>query len=91
MTAKTPCNKILIGDCISLMADLPAGCADVIFADPPYNLQLENELLRPNMTRVDGVEENWDRFGGSDPADSFAAYDAFTRAWLSAARHALSD
>lgn len=78
-------NKILLGDCIQIMRDLPAGSVDAIFADPPYNLQLAGELHRPNNTRVDGVDEDWDRF------DSFAAYDRFTRDWLSAARHALKD
>jgi len=82
---KTRNNKILLGDCIEIMRDLPAGSVDAIFADPPYNLQLAGELHRPNNTRVDGVDEDWDRF------DSFTAYDAFTRDWLSAARHVLKD
>ncbi len=76
-------NQILEGDCISLMHGLPAASVDLIFADPPYNLQLGGELFRPNQTRVDGVEAEWDRF------DGFADYDAFTRAWLTAARHVL--
>src|SRR5690606_2716902 len=62
---------------------LPAASVDLVFADPPYNLQLEGELLRPNNSRVDGVEEEWDRF------DGFADYDAFTRAWLSEARRVM--
>lgn len=62
---------------------LPPGTADLIFADPPYNLQLQGELFRPNQTRVDGVVSEWDRF------DTFAAYDAFTRDWLDGARRAL--
>jgi modification methylase len=82
---KAKSNKILLGDCIQIMKDLPAGSVDAIFADPPYNLQLAGELHRPNNTRVDGVDEDWDRF------DSFAAYDEFTRDWLAAARHALKD
>jgi modification methylase len=73
------------GDGIAGMNAMPAGSADMIFADPPYNLQLDGELHRPNNTRVDGVEDAWDRF------DSFGSYDAFTRAWLDAARHALKD
>ncbi len=76
-------NTILKGNTIDVMADLPADSCDLIFADPPYNLQLEGELRRPNDTRVDGVEDDWDKF------DSFAAYDAFTREWLSAARRVL--
>ncbi len=76
---------VCTGDCVAGMNALPAGTADVIFADPPYNLQLDGELHRPNQTRVDGVEDAWDQF------DSFQAYDAFTRGWLRAARHALKD
>ena len=86
-----PKNQILIGDCIDLMAALPAASIDLVFADPPYNLQLSGELLRPNQSRVDGVEEDWDRFGdpGSGAEASFAAYDRFTRAWLETAQRAL--
>ena len=80
-----PLDRIVVGDCIEVMRQLPAGSADLIFADPPYNLQLEGELHRPNNSRVEGVNEDWDQF------DSFQAYDAFTRDWLAAARHALSD
>ncbi len=78
-----PLDKVLIGDCVSLMNGLPANSVDVIFADPPYNLQLTNELLRPNQSRVDGVVEAWDKFS------SFAAYDTFTLQWLSAAKRVL--
>ncbi len=78
-------NRILEGNSIDVMASLPAGSVDAIFADPPYNLQLEGELLRPNNSKVDAVDDAWDRF------DSFAAYDEFTRAWLGAAKHALKD
>jgi len=81
--ADLPRDKVLIGDCISLMNGLPANSVDVIFADPPYNLQLSNELLRPNHSRVDGVVESWDKFS------SFAAYDEFTLLWLSAAKRVL--
>lgn len=87
-------SQLIEGDCIGVMAELPVGVADCVFADPPYNLQLEHELRRPNMTRVDGVDDEWDRFGEPAPNgqfDSFDAYDAFTEAWLSAARHVLSD
>ncbi|MBI3707125.1 MAG: site-specific DNA-methyltransferase [Proteobacteria bacterium] len=78
-----PIDEILVGDCIDLMAKLPAGSIDMVFADPPYNLQLRGDLLRPNQTRVDGVDEAWDRFG------DFAEYDRFTHAWLAAARRLL--
>ncbi|TWB21437.1 modification methylase [Nitrospirillum amazonense] len=80
-----PANRILVGDCVSLMQGLPAGSVDMVFADPPYNLQLSGDLMRPNHTRVDGVDEEWDRFA------DFATYDRFTRDWLAAARHALKD
>jgi modification methylase len=76
-------DEVLVGDCIALMARLPAASVDLVFADPPYNLQLGGELLRPNNSRVDGVEEAWDRFA------DFAAYDRFTRAWLEGARRIL--
>jgi modification methylase len=76
-------NRIISGDCIEAMQSLPAASVDMVFADPPYNLQLEGELHRPNNSRVDGVEEAWDRF------DDFASYDRFSEAWLSAARRVL--
>jgi modification methylase len=76
-------DEVLVGDCVEVMARLPAGSVDLIFADPPYNLQLAGELLRPNHSRVAGVEEAWDRFAG------FAEYDRFTRTWLEAARRLL--
>ncbi len=82
---KLPLNRVVVGDCVEIMSGLPAGSVDLIFADPPYNLQLEGDLHRPNNSRVDGVSEDWDRF------DSFADYDKFTRAWLKAARRVLSD
>ena len=76
-------NRIHPGDCIELMRALPAGSVDLIFADPPYNLQLNKELHRPDQTRVMGVDEAWDQFATPE------AYDAFTRDWLTAARRAL--
>ena len=76
-------NRILSGDCIELMRALPEASIDMIFADPPYNLQLEGELHRPNHSKVDGVEESWDRFA------DFATYDRFTNDWLAAARRLL--
>jgi len=80
-----PLNTIIHSDCLAALADLPEKSVDVIFADPPYNLQLDGELWRPNQTIVDAVTDAWDQF------DSFAAYDAFTGEWLSACRRVLSD
>jgi modification methylase len=76
-------NSVLVGDCTTEMARLPEASVDLVFADPPYNLQLGGELLRPNNTRVDGVDDAWDKFGG------FEDYDRFTRDWLRAARRLL--
>ena len=76
-------NRVVVGDCIEELAKLPDGCADLVFADPPYNLQLDSELLRPNNTRVDGVHQDWDKFA------TFADYDRFTRAWLAECRRIL--
>ena len=78
-------NTVMLGDCTELMERLPEGSVDMIFADPPYNLQLDGELLRPNNSRVDGVDDAWDRF------DSLAVYDEFTRRWLRAARRVLRE
>jgi len=76
-------NRIIKGDCISALAKLPRESVDVIFADPPYNLQLSGALSRPDQSIVDAVDNDWDKF------DSFKAYDAFTQAWLLACRRAL--
>lgn len=76
-------DTILKGDCVSKMETLPAASVDAIFADPPYNLQLGGDLLRPDHSKVDAVDDAWDQF------ESFQAYDAFTRAWLLAARRVL--
>jgi modification methylase len=73
-------GRILHGDCIAEMAALPAASIDLVFADPPYNLQLQGDLKRPDDSRVDAVDDEWDKFA------SFAAYDDFTRAWLLACR-----
>ncbi len=78
-----PLNTILDGDCIEMMNSLPAESVDLIFADPPYNLQLRGDLHRPDNSRVDAVDDDWDQF------DSFAVYDQFTREWLKAARRLL--
>ncbi len=83
MTADLPLDQILEGDCLDLLAGLPENSVDLVFADPPYNLQLHNELRRPDNSLVDGVSARWDKFS------SFAEYDAFTRAWLSACRRVL--
>jgi modification methylase len=72
--------RILVGDCVAAMAKLPAASVDLVFADPPYNLQLQGDLKRPDDSRVDAVDDEWDKFS------SFSAYDDFTRAWLTAAR-----
>jgi modification methylase len=81
--ASLPLDTILIGDCVEHMNALPAGSVDLIFADPPYYLQLEQGLTRPDQSKVDAVDDDWDKF------DNFAHYDAFTRAWLAAARRLL--
>lgn len=82
---RLPLNQILHGDCIEILKSLPENSVDLIFADPPYNLQLRNELYRPNMTKVNGVKDGWDKF------DDFAEYDTFTRAWLSASQCVLKE
>jgi DNA modification methylase len=78
-----PLNQIIKGDCIEVMNSLPENSIDLIFADPPYNLQLQNDLHRPNMTKVDAVDDEWDQFA------SFSVYDEFTRMWLSACKRVL--
>ncbi|MCH2077783.1 MAG: site-specific DNA-methyltransferase [Rhodobacteraceae bacterium] len=78
-----PLNSILAGDCIEMMLSLPEASVDLIFADPPYNLQLKQELHRPDASLVDAVTNDWDQFS------SFAAYDRFTQDWLKAARRCL--
>ena len=81
--ADLPLGQILPGDCIEAMRSLPDNCVDLIFADPPYNLQLGGDLNRPDGSHVDAVTNDWDRF------DSFATYDRFTRDWLTEARRVL--
>jgi modification methylase len=80
-----PLDRILVGDCVAAMNALPAKSVDMIFADPPYNLQLGGDLWRPEGGMVDAVTDDWDKF------DSLAAYDRFTRDWLAAARRVLKD
>ncbi len=76
-------DTILKGDCVAALERLPEKSVDVIFADPPYNLQLDGDLHRPDQSKVDAVNDAWDQF------ESFQAYDAFTRAWMLAARRVL--
>ena len=78
-------DTVIEGDCIARMNALPEGCCDLIFADPPYNLQLRGDLHRPDQSKVDAVDDHWDQFA------SFAEYDRFTRDWLAAARRVLKD
>ncbi|MPZ37285.1 MAG: modification methylase [Rhizobiales bacterium] len=75
--------RILVGDCVAAMAGMPAESVDLVFADPPYNLQLQGDLKRPDDSRVDAVDDDWDKFS------SFSAYDDFTRAWLLACRRVM--
>jgi modification methylase len=79
----SPLNQILVGDCIEAMRGLPEASVDLVFADPPYNLQLEGGLTRPDQSEVDAVDDDWDKFA------SFADYDRFTRDWLAAAQRAM--
>ena len=76
-------EDILVGDCVELISSLPEASVDLVFADPPYNLQLEGALSRPDQSVVDAVDDEWDQFA------SFADYDRFTREWLTAARRAM--
>jgi modification methylase len=76
-------NRVIVDDCLTALKGLSEASVDLVFADPPYNLQLTSDLLRPNNTRVDGVDDAWDKFS------SFADYDAFTRAWLTECRRVL--
>ena len=71
-----PINEVLMGDCIQLMKALPENSIDLIFADPPYNLQLGGNLHRPDNSKVDAVDDDWDKFA------SFKEYDKFTSDWL---------
>lgn len=80
---RPPLDRILVGDCIAELGKLPSASVDVVFADPPYNLQLEGALSRPDQSLVDAVDDDWDKFS------SFGEYDAFTRAWLLACRRVM--
>src|SRR5215218_6260743 len=81
--APLPLDEVLIGDCIAALERLPPDSVDLVFADPPYNLQLEQALMRPDHSLVDAVDDAWDKFA------SFAHYDDFTRAWLLACRRVM--
>ena len=85
MDNKLPLNQIIHGDCVKVLRTLPEKSVDLIFADPPYNLQLQQELWRPNMTKVEAVTDDWDQFA------NFAEYDHFTFDWLQACRRVLKD
>jgi modification methylase len=78
-------DTIIRGDCVAALEKLPAASVDLVFADPPYNLQLGGDLHRPDQSKVDACDDHWDQFA------SFEAYDAFTRAWLLAARRVMKD
>ena len=80
-----PLDSIIMGDCIAAMRALPAKSIDMIFADPPYNLQLGGDLSRPDGSHVDAVTDEWDKF------DSLSDYEKFTRAWLAEARRVRKD
>lgn len=81
---RLPLDEVILGDCLSALERLPPASVDMVFADPPYNLQLgAGTLLRPNQSTVDAVDDDWDQFA------SFEAYDTFTRAWLSACRRVM--
>ncbi|PZQ60193.1 MAG: modification methylase [Phenylobacterium zucineum] len=80
-----PVDAILQGDCLEELSKLPDRSVDLVFADPPYNLQLGGDLLRPDNSKVDAVDDHWDQF------ESFEAYDRFTRAWLKECRRVLKD
>ena len=82
---KLGADRIILGDCLEELAKLPDRSVDLVFADPPYNLQLGGDLLRPDNSKVDAVDDDWDRF------ESFEAYDRFTRAWLKECRRVLKD
>jgi modification methylase len=82
---RLPVDQILQGDCIDVLSTIPPNSVDLIFADPPYYLRLQKDLYRPNMTKVDAVNDGWDHF------DDFKAYDEFTKKWLSACQRVLKD
>jgi modification methylase len=76
-------DRILVGDCVTELRKIPKGSVDLVFADPPYNLQLSGALTRPDQSKVDAVDDHWDQF------ESFEAYDRFTKGWLAECRRVL--
>jgi DNA modification methylase len=82
-STELPLDQVIHGDCLEVLGQFPASSLDLVFADPPYNLQLRQDLWRPNLTRVNGVTDGWDQFNG------FEDYDDFTNAWLNACRRVL--
>ncbi len=85
MSELLPLDTLLEGDCTEILQKLPEQSVDLVFADPPYNLQLRHELWRPNLTRVNAVNDAWDQF------TDFRSYDDFTRRWLAGCRRVLKD
>jgi modification methylase len=84
-TDKLPIDQIIQGDCVEILNSIPTNSIDLIFADPPYFLQLRQDLYRPNLTKVDRVDDEWDQF------DDWNDYDNFNREWLTACRRILKD
>jgi modification methylase len=80
-----PLNQIISGDAIQVMNELPEKSVDLIFADPPYNMQIKGNLTRPDFSHVDGVDDDWDKF------EDYRSYDEFTESWLKSARRILKD
>ncbi|MDB5492747.1 MAG: ccrM, partial [Phenylobacterium sp.] len=78
-------DTIIQGECLAELKKLPDGCVDLVFADPPYNLQLGGDLLRPDNSKVDAGDDDWDRF------ESFETFDAFTKDWVFLCRRVLKD
>ena len=78
-------ETIIQGDCIEQLRKIPDKSVDLVFADPPYNLQLGGDLLRPDNSKVDAVDDHWDQFA------SFKAYDDFTKAWMAECQRVLKD
>lgn len=76
-------NRILVGDCLTELKQIPSASVDLVFADPPYNLQLSGGLTRPDQSKVDAVDDHWDQF------ENFEAYDRFTKGWLAECRRIL--
>lgn len=85
MEIKKVLNTIINADCVETMNKMEAASVDVIFADPPYNMQLGETLFRPDFSVVNGVTEDWDSF------ESMHAYDEYTKKWLQAAHRVLKD